>query len=63
MFQPLFCEQIIPHLIFFILKDDNNTQDIFVKQINDFFFKHSEVVRMSVDSHNKNIKGNQNRSS
>ncbi|XP_050523942.1 serine-protein kinase ATM isoform X2 [Daktulosphaira vitifoliae] len=56
--KPLFCEQIIPHLIFFILKDNSNTQDIFVNQINNFFLKHSEMIKMTVDGLKNSVNEN-----
>ncbi|XP_050425429.1 serine-protein kinase ATM isoform X2 [Adelges cooleyi] len=41
--KPIFCEQILPHLVLFILKCNIQTRAVFSKHLNNFFIKHYEI--------------------
>lgn len=44
-FQPVFCEYILPHLIYYLLVYEPLTRPILNKHLNEFFIKHYEMNR------------------
>lgn len=44
MFQFIFCENILPHLIYFLIANNPMTRNILSKHLNCFFTKHYELI-------------------
>lgn len=53
----MFCEQILPHIIYFLLVYKPPTRSVIYKYLNCFFFEHYEMKRKTSEKINNFFQG------